>query len=55
MERLPKKRPESPRTFEATGKIKLTTQDHKFLRALKIAVTKKPGKLKPLGDARRSE
>jgi hypothetical protein len=29
---------ESPRTFEATGKIKLTTQDHKFLRALKIAV-----------------
>jgi hypothetical protein len=28
----------SPRTFEATGKIKLTTQDHKFLRALKIAV-----------------
>jgi uncharacterized protein (UPF0335 family) len=27
-----------PRTFEATGKIKLTTQDHKFLRALKIAV-----------------
>ena len=29
---------EPPRTFEATGKIKLTTQDHKFLRALKIAV-----------------
>ena len=29
---------EEPRTFEATGKIKLTTQDHKFLRALKIAV-----------------
>ncbi len=29
---------EVPRTFEATGKIKLTTQDHKFLRALKIAV-----------------
>ena len=26
------------RTFEATGKIKLTTQDHRFLRALKIAV-----------------
>jgi hypothetical protein len=25
-------------SFEATGKIKLTTQDHKFLRALKIAV-----------------
>ena len=29
---------DTPRTFEATGKIKLTTQDHKFLRALKIAV-----------------
>src|SRR5438093_13411433 len=29
---------EGPRTFETTGKIKLTTQDHKFLRALKIAV-----------------
>lgn len=29
---------EPPRTFEAAGKIKLTTQDHKFLRALKIAV-----------------
>src|SRR6266851_8881785 len=29
---------EAPRTFEATGKIKFTTQDHKFLRALKIAV-----------------
>ena len=29
---------ETPQTFEATGKIKLTTQDHKFLRALKIAV-----------------
>ncbi len=28
----------TPRMFEATGKIKLTTQDHKFLRALKIAV-----------------
>ena len=27
-----------PRKFEATGKIKLTTQDQKFLRALKIAV-----------------
>jgi hypothetical protein len=24
--------------FEATGKIKFTTQDHRFLRALKIAV-----------------
>ena len=29
---------DSPRTFEATGKIKLTTQDQKFLRALKISV-----------------
>ncbi len=29
---------EAPQTFEAAGKIKLTTQDHKFLRALKIAV-----------------
>jgi hypothetical protein len=29
---------EAPRTFEAAGKIKLTTQDQKFLRALKIAV-----------------
>lgn len=26
------------RKFESTGKIKLTTQDHKFLRALKIAI-----------------
>ncbi len=26
------------RKFESTGKIKLTSQDHKFLRALKIAV-----------------
>jgi len=24
--------------FESTGKIKFTTQDHRFLRALKIAV-----------------
>jgi hypothetical protein len=31
------KRP-SRRKFESTGKIKLTTQDHKFLRALKIAI-----------------
>ena len=27
-----------PRSFEATGKIKFTSQDHRFLRALKIAV-----------------
>lgn len=30
--------PQPKRTFEATGKIKFTTQDHRFLRALKIAV-----------------
>ena len=29
---------ELKRTFEATGKIKFTSQDHRFLRALKIAV-----------------
>ena len=29
---------EPKRAFEATGKIKFTTQDHRFLRALKIAV-----------------
>jgi hypothetical protein len=29
---------EAAPTYEATGKIRLTTQDHKFLRALKIAV-----------------
>lgn len=34
-----KQAPQLPRkTFEAAGKIKLTTQDHRFLRALKIAV-----------------
>jgi len=27
-----------PRTYETTGKIKFTSQDHRFLRALKIAV-----------------
>jgi len=26
------------RTFQSTGKIKFTSQDHRFLRALKIAV-----------------
>ncbi len=30
--------PEEPKKFEATGKIKLTSQDQRFLRALKIAV-----------------
>ena len=30
---------EEPKTvFESAGRIKLTTQDHRFLRALKIAV-----------------
>jgi hypothetical protein len=29
---------EPKRTYETTGKIKFTTQDHRFLRALKIAV-----------------
>jgi hypothetical protein len=30
--------PQVKRTFDATGKIKFTSQDHRFLRALKIAV-----------------
>lgn len=30
--------PQPKRVFEATGKIKFTSQDHRFLRALKIAV-----------------
>jgi hypothetical protein len=30
--------PEKKRGFESAGKIKFTTQDHRFLRALKIAV-----------------
>lgn len=30
--------PQPKRNFEATGKIKFTSQDHRFLRALKIAV-----------------
>jgi hypothetical protein len=29
---------EAKRGFETTGKIKFTSQDHRFLRALKIAV-----------------
>src|SRR5271157_4446551 len=29
---------EPKRNFEATGKVKFTSQDHRFLRALKIAV-----------------
>jgi hypothetical protein len=37
---ITEEQPPSPpkKTFEAAGKIKLTTQDHRFLRALKIAV-----------------
>lgn len=31
-------RPEVKRTYESTGKIKFTSQDQRFLRALKIAV-----------------
>ena len=34
-------RPE-PRKFETTGKIKFTSQDQRFLRALKIAVDEDP-------------
>ena len=30
--------PETRRTYESTGKIKLTSQDQRFLRALKISV-----------------
>ena len=30
--------PQPKRKFESTGKIKLTTQDQKFLKALKIAI-----------------
>ena len=30
--------PPPKRRFESTGKIKLTSQDHKFLKALKIAI-----------------
>jgi len=37
-EEQPEAAEEPKRTFEATGKIKLTSQDHRFLRALKIAV-----------------
>ena len=38
-ENQPESTEEAPkRTFEATGKIKFTSQDHRFLRALKIAV-----------------
>jgi len=30
--------PERKRGFESAGKVKFTTQDHRFLKALKIAV-----------------
>ena len=35
---LSEEKTEPKRGFETTGKIKFTTQDHRFLRALKIAV-----------------
>lgn len=34
----PEARPEVKRTFGSTGKIRFTSQDQRFLRALKIAV-----------------
>ncbi len=37
-EEQPEVADEPKRNFEATSKIKFTTQDHRFLRALKIAV-----------------
>ena len=37
-EEEPAAEPERRRHFETTGKIKFTTQDHRFLKALKIAV-----------------
>jgi hypothetical protein len=37
-EEEPAAEPERKRGFESAGKIKLTTQDHRFLKALKIAV-----------------
>jgi hypothetical protein len=35
-------KPEGKRTFEATGKVKFTSQDQRFLRALKISVEEDP-------------
>jgi len=37
-EQDPAAEPERKRGFETTGKIKFTSQDHRFLKALKIAV-----------------
>ena len=37
-EEQPEVTEELNKVFEATGKIKFTSQDHRFLRALKIAV-----------------
>lgn len=34
----PAAEPERKRGFESAGKVKFTTQDHRFLKALKIAV-----------------
>ena len=36
------KEPEMPVRFESAGKIRLTSQDQKFLRALKISVEEDP-------------
>lgn len=38
LEEPPKRESRSRRRFDSTGKIRWTTQDHKFLRALKISV-----------------
>lgn len=37
-----RKEPEMPVHFESAGKIRLTSQDQKFLRALKISVEEDP-------------
>src|SRR5580692_8889135 len=39
----PESAPPPKRRFESTGKIKLTSQDHKFLKALKIAIDEDKG------------
>ena len=38
IEEPPKRESKSRRRFDSAGKIRWTTQDHKFLRALKISV-----------------
>ncbi len=37
-EQAPRQKAKRPVRYESTGKIRLTSQDHKFLRALKISV-----------------